>query len=159
MIIHLTNIQSGKSFEVFLIQKSWFPSHQDESIAMRYLNAFTIEENNQFEINAVYRTNGIYITKNEISTVVQRLTEKHFQGPNKYSAFRFCHCALLKFKGYLVANQYYLSNSISGRVVVVLLFECAVLSYLFRQKTKSTPYKFISSLLVIFPKENKSSIM
>ena len=47
MIIHLTN---NKSFEVFLIQKSWFPSHQDESIAMRYLNAFTIEENNQFEI-------------------------------------------------------------------------------------------------------------
>ena len=68
---------------MFLIQKSWFPSHQDESIAMRYLNAFSIEENNQFEINAVYQTNGVSITKNEISTVVQRLIEKHFQGPDE----------------------------------------------------------------------------
>ena len=71
---------------MFLIQKSWFPSHQDESIAMRYLNAFSIEENNQFEINAVYQTNGISITQNKIFKVVQKLTKKHCEGSDEYSA-------------------------------------------------------------------------
>ena len=48
---------------------------------MRYLNAFSIEENHQFEINAVYQTNGVFISRNEIFTVVKRFIEKHHQGP------------------------------------------------------------------------------
>ena len=80
-------IYLAKFFGVFLVQKSFFPSHQDESIAMRYLNAFSIEENHQFEINAVYQTNGVFISKNEIFKVVKRLIEKHHQGPDKCPAF------------------------------------------------------------------------
>ena len=68
------------------MQKSLFPSHQDEAIAMKYLNAFSIEENDQFEINAFYQTNG-FITRNEIFTVVERLIEKHHQGRDECFAF------------------------------------------------------------------------
>ena len=39
---------------------------------MKYLNAFSIEENDHFEINAVYQTSG-FITRNEIFKVVKRL--------------------------------------------------------------------------------------
>ena len=39
----------------------------------------------QFEINVVYQTNGVFISKNEIFMVVKRLIEKHHQGPDECS--------------------------------------------------------------------------
>ena len=66
-----------------LIEKSLFPSHQDKSIALIYINRFAIDESDQFEINAVYFVGGVYITRDKISRVVEKLTTKKNQGSDK----------------------------------------------------------------------------
>ena len=58
-------------------------SHQDKSIALIYINRFAIDESDQFEINAVYFVGGVYITRDKISRVVEKLTTKKNQGSDK----------------------------------------------------------------------------
>jgi len=52
---------------------------------MKYLNAFSIEENDHFEIISVYQTSG-FITRNIIFKVVKRL-KKHNQGQDGCFSF------------------------------------------------------------------------